>query len=77
MPVYALGERVPTIHPDAYVHPDAVIIGSVEIGAESTVWPQAVLRGDYGTIRIAERTSVLRTERPPNANGGTTTTSNP
>ena len=58
MPVYALGDRVPTIHPDAYVHPDAVVIGSVEIGAESTVWPQAVLRGDYGTIRIAERTSI-------------------
>ena len=27
MPVYALGERVPDIHPDAYVHPDAVVIG--------------------------------------------------
>ncbi len=58
MPVYALGERVPDIHPDAYVHPDAVIIGSVVIGAESTVWPGATLRGDYGTIRVAERTSI-------------------
>ncbi|MFN5603362.1 MAG: gamma carbonic anhydrase family protein, partial [Actinomycetes bacterium] len=28
MPIYALGDRVPSIHPDAYVHPDAVIIGS-------------------------------------------------
>ena len=27
MPVYALGELVPDIHPDAYVHPDAVVIG--------------------------------------------------
>jgi carbonic anhydrase/acetyltransferase-like protein (isoleucine patch superfamily) len=58
MPVYALGERVPEIHPDAYVHPDATVIGSVVIGADSTVWPGAVLRGDYGTIRIGERTSI-------------------
>ena len=39
MPVYALGERVPDIHADAYVHPDAVVIGDVTIGAGSTVWP--------------------------------------
>ncbi len=33
MPIYALGDQVPDIHPDAYVHPDAVVIGSVTIGA--------------------------------------------
>ena len=58
MPIYAIGQRVPTIHPEAYVHPDAVVIGRVTIGAESTVWPQAVLRGDYGDIVIGERTSI-------------------
>lgn len=58
MPIYALGDRVPTIHPDAYVHPDAVIIGDVHLGAESSVWPAAVLRGDYGTVIIGERTSI-------------------
>ncbi|MDP4502280.1 gamma carbonic anhydrase family protein [Nonomuraea turcica] len=58
MPVYALGDQVPRIHPDAYVHPDAVVIGSVTIGAESSVWPAAVLRGDFGRIEIGERTSV-------------------
>lgn len=58
MTVYALGERTPQIHPDAFVHPQAVVIGDVTIGAESTVWPSAVLRGDYGTIRVGERTSV-------------------
>lgn len=58
MPVYALGDLVPTIDPSAFVHPDAVVIGSVVIGAESTVWPGAVLRGDYGTITVGERTSV-------------------
>jgi carbonic anhydrase/acetyltransferase-like protein (isoleucine patch superfamily) len=58
MPIYALGDLVPQIHPDAYVHPDAVIIGDVHLGAGSSVWPGAVLRGDGGTIRIGERTSV-------------------
>ncbi|MBQ1070024.1 gamma carbonic anhydrase family protein, partial [Micromonospora sp. D75] len=58
MPLYALGDRTPRIDPSAYVHPDAVVIGSVELGPESSVWPGAVLRGDYGVIRVGARTSV-------------------
>ncbi len=58
MPVYALGELGPTIHDDAFVHPDAVVIGDVRIGADSSIWPGAVLRGDSGPIVIGERTSV-------------------
>jgi carbonic anhydrase/acetyltransferase-like protein (isoleucine patch superfamily) len=58
VPIYALGDRVPTIHPDAFIHPDAVIIGDVRIGADSSIWPAAVLRGDYGTVIIGERTSI-------------------
>ena len=58
MAIYAIGERVPTVHEDAYVHPDATVIGSVTIGAGSSVWPSAVLRGDYGTITVGERTSI-------------------
>jgi carbonic anhydrase/acetyltransferase-like protein (isoleucine patch superfamily) len=58
VPVFALGERVPTIDPTAFVHPDAVVIGRVTIGPESTVWPGAVLRGDYGEIFVGARTSV-------------------
>lgn len=58
MAVYALGDRVPEIHDDAYVHPDAVVIGDVRIGAFATVWPGAVLRGDYGTIIVGERSSI-------------------
>jgi carbonic anhydrase/acetyltransferase-like protein (isoleucine patch superfamily) len=56
--IYALGDRVPDIHPDAFVHPDATLIGSVTIGADSSVWPRAVLRGDYGIITVGERTSI-------------------
>jgi carbonic anhydrase/acetyltransferase-like protein (isoleucine patch superfamily) len=58
VPIYALGDRVPQIHEDAYIHPDAVVIGDVRIGADSSVWPTAVLRGDYGTIIVGERTSI-------------------
>lgn len=58
MAVYALGDRVPDISPDAYVHPEATVIGDVRIGAGSTVWPGAVLRGDYGSIVVGERTSI-------------------
>lgn len=58
MAIYALGDQIPVIDPLAYIHPDAVVIGSVTIGAESSVWPGAVLRGDDGHIEIGERTSV-------------------
>ncbi|MDH2902556.1 MAG: gamma carbonic anhydrase family protein [Actinomycetota bacterium] len=58
MPIYALGDRVPSIHADAFVHPESVIIGDVHIGADSSIWPGAVLRGDYGTVIVGERTSI-------------------
>jgi carbonic anhydrase/acetyltransferase-like protein (isoleucine patch superfamily) len=58
MAIYRLGELVPIIDPEAYVHPDAVVIGDVTIGPESSVWPSSVLRGDFGTITIGARTSV-------------------
>jgi len=58
VPVYALDDMVPAIDPEAYVHPDAVVIGAVELAAGASVWPTAVLRGDHGVIRIGERTSI-------------------
>jgi carbonic anhydrase/acetyltransferase-like protein (isoleucine patch superfamily) len=58
VPLYVLDDRVPRIHPEAWVHPDAVIIGDVRIGADSTVWPGAVLRGDHGYVQVGERTSI-------------------
>lgn len=58
MPIYALGSLEPDIAPDAFIHPDAVVIGRVVIGSESTVWPTAVLRGDHGTITVGRRTSI-------------------
>jgi carbonic anhydrase/acetyltransferase-like protein (isoleucine patch superfamily) len=58
MAIYALGDRTPQIHPDAFVHPDAVVIGRVTIGAGSSVWPGAVLRGDGMGIVVGDRTSI-------------------
>jgi len=58
MPIYALGSAEPSIDSQAFVHPDAVIIGSVTIGPNSSIWPCAVLRGDDGEIRIGARTSI-------------------
>jgi carbonic anhydrase/acetyltransferase-like protein (isoleucine patch superfamily) len=50
--------RVPKVHPSAFVAPTAVLIGDVEVGAESSIWFGAVLRGDNGPIRIGARTSI-------------------
>ncbi|RKT57105.1 gamma carbonic anhydrase family protein [Saccharothrix australiensis] len=58
MAIYALGDHEPVIHPDAYVHPDATVIGDVHLHAHASVWPQAVLRGDSGRIEVGARTSV-------------------
>ena len=58
MAIYALGEKVPEIDATAWVHPDAVVMGSVTLGPEVSVWPCAVLRGDFGSITIGARTSV-------------------
>ncbi len=58
MAIYALGDIEPRIHPGAYVHPDAVVIGDVEIGEDSSVWYHCVLRGDTNIMRIGARTNI-------------------
>lgn len=58
MALYALGDDVPQIDPEAFVHPDATIVGNVEVGARATIWPHAVLRGDQSRIVVGARTSI-------------------
>jgi carbonic anhydrase/acetyltransferase-like protein (isoleucine patch superfamily) len=58
MACYALGNSVPDVHADAFVHPEATLIGAVCIGAESSIWPGAVLRGDFGRIEVGKSTSI-------------------
>ena len=58
MPAYALGPKRPRIHPTAMLSPNATIIGDVAIGQNTSIWPGAVLRGDYGYIRIGPNCSI-------------------
>jgi carbonic anhydrase/acetyltransferase-like protein (isoleucine patch superfamily) len=49
---------VPTVAPSAYVDASAQVIGDVHIGQESSVWMNAVVRGDVNHIRIGARTNI-------------------
>ncbi len=48
----------PQLHPSVYIAPTAVLIGDLEIGADSSVWYQAIIRADVNTIRIGCRTNI-------------------
>jgi phenylacetic acid degradation protein len=50
--VYSIDGLTPVVHPDAYVHPSAVLIGDVHVGAGVYIGPSASLRGDFGRIVI-------------------------
>ena len=58
MAIYAVGDLEPDIDSTAFVHPQATVIGNVTLGPQSSVWPQAVLRGDYGSITIGRGSNV-------------------
>jgi carbonic anhydrase/acetyltransferase-like protein (isoleucine patch superfamily) len=49
---------MPRVHPTAYIDESAQVIGDVEIGEESSVWPAVVIRGDVNRIRIGRRSNV-------------------
>lgn len=48
----------PQIHPTAYVDKAAVVIGNVEVGELSSVWPSAVIRGDISSIKVGKQSSI-------------------
>ena len=48
----------PRVHPSAWLAPGSVVAGAVEIGAGSSVWYNAVLRGDSSFVRVGERTNL-------------------
>jgi carbonic anhydrase/acetyltransferase-like protein (isoleucine patch superfamily) len=58
MTIYAIDDLEPQVDQTAFVHPQATVIGNVTIGPRSSVWPQAVLRGDYGSITIGAGSNV-------------------
>ena len=57
-PIYALDGIVPSVAPDAFVAPNAAVIGDVVVGPESGIWFGCLLRGDMEIIRVGARTNV-------------------
>ncbi len=53
-----MDELVPKTAPSAYIHPTAVLSGSVQIAENASIWPCAVLRGDIAPITIGENTNI-------------------
>lgn len=69
MPVLPYLDLRPKLGPGTYVDPTALVIGDVETGADVSIWPMAVVRGDVNQIRIGARSnvqdgSVLHVSRP-------------
>ncbi len=56
--IRAFGDKRPRIDATAYVPAEAVVIGDVEIGAESSLWFHTVVRGDIHPMRIGARSNV-------------------
>lgn len=58
MPCYAIDGVIPVVSPDTFIHPSATLIGDVVVGAGCYIGPGAVLRGDFGPIRIAAGSNI-------------------
>jgi len=56
--VYAIDGITPVVHPTAFVHPSAVLIGDVIVGARAYIGPCASLRGDFGRIIVEEGANI-------------------
>ena len=57
-PVLPFEGTAPRIHPTAWVAPNAIVVGDVELGEEASVWYGCVLRGDSAPIRVGPRSNV-------------------
>lgn len=56
--IYTYKNATPKIPKSVFVAPKAIIIGDVEIGEDSSIWFNAVIRGDVNQIRIGKRTNI-------------------
>lgn len=61
MPTYSIDGIIPVVHPTAFVHPTAVLIGDVIIGPGCYVGPLASLRGDFGRLVLEEGANIQDT----------------
>jgi carbonic anhydrase/acetyltransferase-like protein (isoleucine patch superfamily) len=58
MPIQHFFEKKPKIDSTVFVATSATVVGDVVIGRHSSVWPNAVIRGDSNTVRIGENTNI-------------------
>ena len=58
MPIYSLGTLTPQIDPQAWIAPDAVVIGDVSLAKNVSIWWNAVVRGDTDKITIGENSNI-------------------
>jgi len=59
--VYSIDGIVPVVHPSAFVHESAVLVGDVIVGARAYIGPCACLRGDFGRILVEEGANIQDT----------------
>ena len=58
MSLYRLGDKQPQLGPNAWIAPNASVIGDIHLGAAASIWWNATLRGDNDPIHIGERTNI-------------------
>jgi len=63
----------PVVHPSAWVHERATVIGEVRLGALVSIWPGVVLRGDEGAIEIGDESNIQDNSVVHNTGGLSTT----
>ena len=56
--IYDFEKNIPEVHPDAWVAPNATLIGKVKLEKNSSIWFNAVLRGDIELISIGENSNI-------------------
>tara|TARA_B110000971_G_scaffold212843_1_gene242839 strand:+ start:2137 stop:2433 length:297 start_codon:yes stop_codon:yes gene_type:complete len=55
---YTLGNRVPSVAPDAWIAPNATLIGDTDVADQCSVWHGSVLKGDLGAVRLGAFSNV-------------------
>ena len=58
MPIYPLGARLPQIHPESWIAPNATVIGDLRLARHASLWWNATVRADNDTISIGENTNI-------------------
>jgi len=58
MTIRKFESHLPDIHPTAYVDETSIVIGKVEIGEDSSIWPMTVIRGDVNHVKIGKSTNI-------------------